>query len=88
MSSFCLEALSTSEMGCFALRSSCPTPFIQPVTLLYSDKNMGNVVTQQLIIDLLMILFELYPPLSLPSVGSVLPRLYSLLRSLMLAPTP
>lgn len=70
----CLKALSTSEIGCFALRSSCPTPFIQLVSLLFSDKKPGEVATRQLIVDLLMILFELYPSSSLPSVGSVPPR--------------
>jgi len=58
----CLKALSTSEIGCFALRSSCPTPFVQLVSLLYSDKRPGDVPTRQLIVDLLMILFDLYPP--------------------------
>ncbi|KAI9439764.1 armadillo-type protein [Lactarius indigo] len=70
----CLKALSTSEIGCFALRSSCPTPFAQLISLLYSDKKPGDVATRQLIVDLLMILFELYPPSSLPSIGSVPPR--------------
>lgn len=70
----CLKALSTSEIGCFALRSSCPTPFVQLVSLLYSDKKPGDIATRQLIVDLLIILFELYPPSSLPSIGSVPPR--------------
>ena len=48
----CLKALSTSEIGCFALRSSCPTPFVQLVSLLYSDKRPGDVPTRQLIVDL------------------------------------
>ncbi|KAH9957444.1 armadillo-type protein [Russula dissimulans] len=70
----CLKALSTSEIGCFALRSSCPIPFVQLVTLLYSDKKPGDVASRQLIVELLMILFDLYPPSSLPSAGSVPPR--------------
>ncbi|KAI0264348.1 armadillo-type protein [Gloeopeniophorella convolvens] len=70
----CLKALSTSEIGCFALRSSCPTPFVQLVALLYSDKKPGDVPTRQLIVDLLLILFDLFPPSSLPSIGSVPPR--------------
>jgi hypothetical protein len=41
---------------------------------LSSDKKPGEIVTWQLIVDLLMILFEVYPPSSLPSVGSVPPR--------------
>lgn len=57
----CFKALSTSEIGCFALRSSCPTPFVQLVSLLYSDKKPGEVATRQLIVELLLILFDLYP---------------------------
>ncbi|KAJ7762045.1 armadillo-type protein [Mycena maculata] len=66
----CFKALSTSSIGCFALRSSCPTPFVQLVALLYSDKKPGEVATRQLIVDLLLTLFDLYPPSSLPSLGS------------------
>jgi hypothetical protein len=62
----CIKGLSTSEIGCFALRSSCPTPFVQLVSLMYSDKKPGDVATRQLIIDLLLLLFSLYPPDSLP----------------------
>lgn len=65
----CFKALSTSSIGCFALRSSCPTPFVQLVALLYSDKKPGDIATRQLIVDLLTILFELYPSSSLPSHG-------------------
>ncbi|KAJ7018809.1 armadillo-type protein [Mycena alexandri] len=66
----CFKALSTSSIGCFALRSSCPTPFVQLVALLYSDKKPGEVATRQLIVDLLLILFELYPSSALPALGS------------------
>lgn len=66
----CFKALSTSSIGCFALRSSCPTPFVQLVALLYSDKKPGEVATRQLVVDLLLVLFELYPASSLPSLGS------------------
>ncbi|KAJ3830049.1 armadillo-type protein [Lentinula raphanica] len=65
----CFKALSTSSVGCVALRSSCPTPWGQLVTLLYSDKKPGEVATRQLMIELLQILFELYPSSSLPSSG-------------------
>lgn len=47
---------------------------MQLVSLLYSDKKPGDVATRQLIVDLLLILFELFPPSSLPSIGSVPPR--------------
>ncbi|KIY64986.1 hypothetical protein CYLTODRAFT_438015 [Cylindrobasidium torrendii FP15055 ss-10] len=63
----CFKALSTSAIGCFALRSSCPTPFVQLVTLLYSDKKPGDVATRQLIVEMLQLLFELYPATSLPA---------------------
>ncbi|OBZ72179.1 GTPase-binding protein rid1 [Grifola frondosa] len=66
----CIKALSTSSVGCTALRSSCPSPFAQLITLLYSDKRPGDISTRQLVVELLLILFELYPPSSLPSIGS------------------
>lgn len=33
---------------------------------MYSDKKPGDIATRQLIVDLLLLLFELYPPSSLP----------------------
>ena len=66
----CFKALSTSSIGCYALRSSCPTPFAQLVSLLYSDKKPGDVATRQLIADLLLILFDIYPSSSLSSSGN------------------
>lgn len=66
----CFKALSTSTVGCAALRSFSPTPFAQLVSLLYSDKKPGDVASRQLIVELILILFELYPPSSLPSTGS------------------
>ncbi|KAH7884372.1 armadillo-type protein [Phlebopus sp. FC_14] len=65
----CFKALSTSSIGCFALRSSCPTPFVQLVSLLYSDKKPGDVASRQLIVELLLILFDIYPSSSLPATG-------------------
>ncbi|KIP10477.1 hypothetical protein PHLGIDRAFT_84977 [Phlebiopsis gigantea 11061_1 CR5-6] len=67
----CVKALSTSAVGCVALRSCSPTPFGQLVTLLYSDKRPGDVATRQLIVELILLLFDLYPLSSLPSSGSV-----------------
>ncbi|KDQ19339.1 hypothetical protein BOTBODRAFT_436133 [Botryobasidium botryosum FD-172 SS1] len=57
----CFKALSTSSIGCFALRSLCPTPFASLVSLLYSDKKPGDLASRHLIVDLLIILFDLYP---------------------------
>jgi len=70
----CFKALSTSSIGCFALRSSCPTPYAQLVSLLYSDKKPGDVATRLLIVELLLILFDIYPSSSLPSSGGRLRR--------------
>ncbi|KAI0052305.1 hypothetical protein FA95DRAFT_1586737 [Auriscalpium vulgare] len=65
-----LKALSTSAAGCAALRAAAPTPFTQLVSLLYSDKKPGDVATRLLIVELLLLLFELYPASALPSRGS------------------
>ena len=66
----CVKALSTSAVGCSALRNYCPAPFDKLVSLLYSDKKPGDVPTRQLMVELLLGLFELYPLSSLPSTGS------------------
>ncbi|KAI0635582.1 armadillo-type protein [Trametes polyzona] len=66
----CVKALTTSAVGCNALRAACPAPFDKLVTLLYSDKRPGEVATRQLIVELLLSLFDLYPLGSLPSSGS------------------
>ncbi|GJE96199.1 hypothetical protein PsYK624_123930 [Phanerochaete sordida] len=66
----CVKALATSAVGCVALRSCCPTPFQSLVSLLYSDKRPGEVGSRQLIVELLLLLFELYPPSSLPGGAS------------------
>jgi hypothetical protein len=44
------------------------------MSLLYSDKKPGDVAARQLIVELLLGLFELYPPSSLPSLSAT-PRL-------------
>ncbi|KZT02263.1 uncharacterized protein LAESUDRAFT_730448 [Laetiporus sulphureus 93-53] len=82
----CIKALSTSSVGCAALRSQCPEPYTRLVTLLYSDKRPGEVGTRQLIIELLLILFDLYPPSSLPSIGS--PKAASMINLSRSAPMP
>lgn len=70
----CFKALSTSSVGCSALRSSCPMPFTQLIALLYSDKKPGDVATRQLIADLLLLIPEIFPPSSLPSTGATADR--------------
>ncbi|THH03641.1 hypothetical protein EW145_g6122 [Phellinidium pouzarii] len=69
----CFKALSTSAIGCTALRSASPAPYSQLVRLLFSDKKPGEVATRQLIAELLLTLFELYPASALPSSTSTSP---------------
>lgn len=100
----CFKALATSSIGCFALRSCAPTPFVQLVSLLYSDKKPGDICSRQLIVELLLILFEIYPPPPQPRArpnssapSSPVPQytlpaphttLFSLVRALLLTPAP
>lgn len=87
----CLKALSTSEIGCFALRSQYPRPFVQLISLLYSDKKPGDVASRQQITELIATSFDLYPPLAL-STATRLPAphrtTFSLVRSLLLTRRP
>ena len=63
----CVKAVSTSAVGCATIRSTFPSPFSQLITLLYSDKRPGEVATRHLIVELIQLLFELFPTDSLPS---------------------
>jgi hypothetical protein len=87
----CFKALSTSSIGCFALRSQCPRPFSQLVALLYSDKKPGDLCCRQLIAELLLILFDLYSP-SITHPGGKPPAphtsVFSLVRILLLTRRP
>jgi len=57
----CIKAVSTSAVGCAAIRATFPAPFSQLVTLIYSDKKPGEVGTRQLIIEIFQLLFDLFP---------------------------
>ena len=61
-----IKAISTSAVGCAAIRSTFPSPFSQLITLIYSDKKPGEVVTRHLIVELIQLLFDLFPTDSLP----------------------
>ncbi|EIN10067.1 hypothetical protein PUNSTDRAFT_86614 [Punctularia strigosozonata HHB-11173 SS5] len=63
----CLKGLGTSSIGCCALRSASPAPWTQLMSLLYSDKKPGDVACRQVIVELVMLLFDLYPASALPS---------------------
>lgn len=57
----CIKALSTSALGCSALRSCSPNPFVPLTALLFTDKKPGDVPTRQIMTELLLLLFDLYP---------------------------
>ncbi|KAK7032252.1 hypothetical protein VNI00_013210 [Paramarasmius palmivorus] len=80
----CFKALSTSSVGCHALRSSSPTPFAQLVMLLYSDKKPGDVPSRGR--------FGRQTPTRSDPVTSLLSRhlteLFSFIRALLLTPAP
>ena len=78
----CVKALSTSEVRRFhfyehsltlqvgksALRAHFPSPFPALSKLLFSEKKPGDLPLRQIIIELWIFLFELFPnPLSFPS---------------------
>ncbi|WRT66121.1 uncharacterized protein IL334_003074 [Kwoniella shivajii] len=60
----CVKALSTSEIGKGALRSQFPAPFPSLSTLLFSEKKPGDLASRQIIIELWLFLFDLFPPSS------------------------
>ena len=67
----CIKAVSTSAVGCTAIRATFPAPFSQLITLIYSDKKPGEVGTRQLIVEILQLLFDLFPTGSLPSFNEL-----------------
>lgn len=63
----CIKAISTSAVGCAAIRSAFPEPFSRLITLVYSDKKPGEVASRHLIVELIQLLFDIFPTASLPS---------------------
>lgn len=59
--------MSTSAVGCVAIRATFPLPFSQLITLLYSDKKPGEVASRHLIVELIQLLLDLFPTDALPS---------------------
>ncbi|WWC89582.1 uncharacterized protein L201_004507 [Kwoniella dendrophila CBS 6074] len=73
----CVKALSTSEIGKVALRTHFPAPFPSLSTLLFSEKKPGDLASRQIIIELWLFLFDLFPlpAYSTPSSSSSSPLL-------------
>lgn len=57
----CVKALATSDVGCDAIRSCSPNPFVPLVALLFTDKKPGDVPSRQIMAELVLLLFDLYP---------------------------
>lgn len=65
----CVKALTTTEIGKSAIRQHYPRPFADLSALLFSEKKPGDLATRQLMVELWLFLFELYPSPS-PSASS------------------
>jgi hypothetical protein len=63
----CVKALSTSDIGRDALRASFPAPFKALSSLLFSEKKPGDLPTRQIIIELWLYIFELFPAHARPA---------------------
>lgn len=61
----CVKALTTTEIGKSAIRHHHPRPFLALSALLFSEKKPGDLSSRQLIIELWLYLFELFPPSTL-----------------------
>ncbi|OCF42760.1 hypothetical protein I317_03362 [Kwoniella heveanensis CBS 569] len=61
----CIKAMSTSEIGKIALRAHFPQPFPALSQLLFSEKKPGDLASRQIIVELWLFLFDLFPPMSL-----------------------
>lgn len=57
----CVKALSTSEVGKAALRSKHPRPFPALSQLLFSEKKPGELACRQIIVEMWLFHFELFP---------------------------
>ena len=64
----CIKALTTTEIGKSALRLHYPKPFPALSSLLFSEKKPGDLAPRQLMVELWLYLFDLFPsPSSTPS---------------------
>ena len=63
----CIKAFTTTEIGKNAIRKHYPGPFPGMSALLFSEKKPGDLACRQLIIELWIYLFELYPSTQAPT---------------------
>lgn len=57
----CVKAFTTTEFGKSAIRHQYPRPFPAVSSMLFSEKKPGDLATRQLIIEIWLYLFELFP---------------------------
>ncbi|SCZ95238.1 BZ3500_MvSof-1268-A1-R1_Chr11-2g03376 [Microbotryum saponariae] len=57
----CFKALTMTACGKRALASRSPTPFLPLANLLFSEKRPGDLACRQLLVELLLSLFDLCP---------------------------
>ena len=67
----CLKAFSTSEVGKQALREAFPRPFPALSALLFSEKKPGDLGSRQIIVEMWLFLFDLFPQQSQAGAGTV-----------------
>ncbi|WVQ99179.1 hypothetical protein IAU59_006311 [Kwoniella sp. CBS 9459] len=70
----CIKAMSTSEIGKVALRAEFPQPFPALSQLLFSEKKPGDLASRQIIVELWLFLFDLFPLSSLSHNESQFPK--------------
>jgi hypothetical protein len=68
----CIKALTTSDVGKAALRAHHPRPFTGLSELLFSEKKPGELPCRQIIIELWLFHFELFPKQSAPGRPSAI----------------
>jgi len=57
----CIKAFTTTEIGKAALRLHYPKPFPALSSLLFSEKKPGDLAPRQLMVELWLYLFDLFP---------------------------
>lgn len=57
----CIKALTTSDVGKAALRAAHPRPFPALSDLLFSEKKPGDLACRQIIVEVWLFHFELFP---------------------------
>ncbi|GAA6010045.1 hypothetical protein JCM10207_007534 [Rhodosporidiobolus poonsookiae] len=79
----CFKGLTMTACGKRALASHSPTPFLPLTALLFSEKRPGDLPCRQLLVELLLSIFDICPPSS-----DTLPKAAWSTPEISLEPTP